>query len=141
MDKRIAVMAFLITAWVITAMAYPQSSILIFDDFVNKTLLKEVIQYIPEEYYEYVDVIEFKNGFVRCQNIDEFDRKRCYEGYSWAYWDKAHDCYYGKIILNGKLNRDDLYRVLQHEIGHIYELCKLKRDITTEDFADGFRIT
>lgn len=125
MDKYIAVMVVLITAWAVTAMDYP---IIISEQGINHTESKQLIYSIPQEYYEYVNIIEFVNQPI-CKEIQQ----KCYRGWSQVYWDKNHNCYNGKIRLQNT-------SLIIHELGHIYELCELKRNITTEEFAENFRI-
>ena len=39
-----------------------------------------------------------------------------------------------------KMNKIETFKILQHELGHIYEHCELKRNILTEEFANNFKI-
>ena len=108
--------------------------IIISEQGTNHTLNKELVYSIPTKYFEYIDRIEFVNDYLGCEIIDAYGQKRCLRGWSWVHWDENHKCYNGKIILS-----ENSLRLLMHESGHIYELCKLKRNITTEEFANNFK--
>ena len=79
-----------------------------------------------------MNYIEFVNQPI-CKVYDIYGQKICHQGMYLINWDKNHNCRYGKIIIENP-------NLLIHELGHIYELCELKRDVTTEKFADNFRI-
>lgn len=110
--------------------AYPA---IISNPNTNHSFNIETVYSVPEKYYRYVDKIEFVNYSIK-------DYENGYiGGYAYAWWNIHHNCYNGYITLSSELknlSRD----ALTHELGHIYELCELKRDITTEDFANSFRI-
>lgn len=113
--------------------AYP---IIISESGTNHTLNSQLVYSIPEKYYKFVEKVEFVNGFgARCIVLDEYDQMKCWKGWNSVYWDKNHNCLYGNIILSIA----DI-KVLIHELGHIYEYCELKRDTSTEEFADNFKI-
>ena len=86
--------------------------------------LKNLVYSIPEEYYQYVEYIEFAGN-----NIE-------FHGYAMTKWDQKHNCYDGKIFLWNKLS----YKVLLHELGHIYEYCVLKKSYSSEEYANNFKI-
>lgn len=101
---------------------------IISEDGTNVTENKQLVYSIPEEYFNYVNSIYFySNRFY-------WETKKV-DGYAYVFWNnKFHNCYNGKIwtIQNKK--------ILIHELGHIYELCSLKRNTTTEEFANNFQI-
>ena len=101
--------------------------IIISNEGVNHTQAKELVYSIPEEYYQYVDVIEFVNETFSVT----------YGSYAFTYWNGNHDCYNSKIWIYWVF---PLRSTLIHEIGHIWELCTEKKDYTTEEFANGFKI-
>ena len=109
--------------------------IIISNQGVNHTQAKQLVYSIPEEYYKYVNVIEFVKGYAHEKIIDKFVQKKVWKGWYWVYWNKNHECFNGKIILS-EINRS----LLIHELGHIEEHCLLKKDISTEEFADNFKI-
>ncbi len=117
-----------------TAFAYSYP-IIISEQGVNHTQAKELVYSIPEEYYRYVDVVEFVNNDYSA-------------GYYTMKWNNKHLCYNGKITINYMdrniyleyLGYDYNKEILEHELGHIYEHCILKEDFSTEEFADGFKI-
>lgn len=113
----------------VTAMNYP---IIISEQGINHSEVKQLVYSIPKEYYEYVDIIEFVNTPI-CKVYDIHGQQKCYKGWSHVYWDTNHQCFDGKIILSNP-------NLLMHELGHIYELCKLNKDISTEEFAKNFKI-
>lgn len=116
------------------AFAYP---VIISNPNTDVEQNKAVVYAIPEKYYEYVNSIEFVDGAVKCRVIDVYGQKKCYNGWYKIYWDKNHNCYNGKITLNSNIFP---YDNLRHELGHIYQHCVLGRDISTEEFANGFKI-
>ena len=105
-------------------MAFADYPIIISESNINHNKSKELVYSVPKEYLRHIDTIEFKDT---ANNI---------RGYAWTKWNRKHICYGGKIILS-KIDKN----LLQHELGHIYEFCVLKRDYSTEEFADNFRIT
>ena len=133
MDKLTAVVALLVitTTTITTAMAYP---FLISERGTNHTQNKELVYSIPEKYFNFVDTIEFKPDYAYCRAYGDFEQKKCYSGRSYVKWDVYHNCYNGIIILSNP-------KYLIHELGHIYEHCELKRNISTEEFANNFKVT
>lgn len=101
--------------------SYP---ILIHNTNTNITLNKQVVYSINEKYFEYVKVIEFFGKPIIKRNITG-------NGWAWVSWDYKHRCFNGHIQL---YNPYSIY----HELGHIYEWCELKRNITTQEFANNF---
>ena len=83
--------------------------------------------------FNFVDTIEFKPDYAFCRAYGDFEQKKCYLGWSYVKWDVYHNCYNGIIILSNP-------KYLIHELGHIYEHCELKRNISTEEFANNFKI-
>tara|TARA_Y100000310_G_C20663967_1_gene806401 strand:+ start:100 stop:513 length:414 start_codon:yes stop_codon:yes gene_type:complete len=103
---------------------------------VNHTKAVELVYSIPLKYYQYVDRVEFVNdNYAKCKVIDVYGQKQCWIGWYWIYWNKHHDCFNGRIIMS--VSDKDL---LVHELGHIYEHCNLRRDISTEEYAGNFII-
>ena len=125
------IFVMLLLVFSISVTAYP---IIISEQGVNHTQAKELVYSIPEEYYEYVDIIEFVNKPI-CRTIDEFGQKNCWDGWYWIYWNNNHQCHNGKIIIY-RLS----YEMIQHELGHIYQICNLKQPTNDEEFAYSFRI-
>ena len=101
----------------------------------NHTQAKELVYSIPNKDYKYVDTITFVNNYAHFKYIDNFGQKKVWKGWNWVYWDKNHNCFNGKIILSD-INKS----ILIHELGHIYEYCNLKKNVSTEVFADNFKI-
>ena len=131
MKKLLNLMVFSILLSYI-AFAYP---IIISTSPINHTQAKELVYSIPEEYYEYVDVVEFVNNDYSA-------------GYYSIKWNKHHLCYNGKITINyidrniylEYLGYDYNKEILIHELRHMHEHCVLKKDISTEKFADDFKL-
>jgi len=124
-----SVMFLLVIALSNSVFAYP---VIVSNEGINHQEAKELVYSIPEKYYSYVDVVEFVNKPIKKFGL-------FYSAWYYAYWNKDHVCYSGKILIYpNKLHspRD----MLQHEIGHIYEHCVLKESISTEDYADEFII-
>ena len=107
---------------------YPPLS---FETGINHTASKELVYSIPEVYYKHVTSIEFVNKPINCMSVN--NRTKCWRGWSWAYWDRNHRCYSGRIILQNA-------SLLEHELGHIYWHCELKQSVLNETFAENFRI-
>lgn len=114
------------------AFAYPN---IISERGINHTQAKQLVYSVPEQYFKYVNSIEFVINPINCGIIDKYGQKRCYDGWSQAYWDKNHNWYKGKIIL-----KDISRSLLVHEISHIIDFCVNKVNVSTEEFADNFRI-
>ena len=109
----------------------------VFEEGVDITSLKNIVYSIPSKYYGYVNVIEFVNSdFAHCRVYDNYGQKICNGGWYWVYWDSNHNCHSTKIIMGKHEGRG----ILIHELGHIYEHCELKKDTSTEEFADNFEI-
>jgi hypothetical protein len=126
----ISIMLFLaISSAPLLSYAYP---IITSEQEINHTEVKQVVYSIPEKYYEYVNIIKFVKNPI-CKVYDIYGQQQCHQGWNYVYWDINHKCFNGNIIL---YNPD----LLMHELGHIYELCELKKDITTEEFANSFKI-
>ena len=113
------ILVFMLVLTFKSAWAYPVIS---YEQGVNVELTKLAVYYIPEEYYKYVDRIDFTNNFIN----NEW-------GHSYAKKNSKGNCYEGRIRLYGIF-------ALEHELGHIYEYCELKQDDSTEEFAENFRI-
>ena len=113
--------------------SYP---VIITEQGVNHTEVKQLVYSIPEKYYKFIDVIEFRPYYAYCRVYDELGQKKCYDGWYWVYWDnKYHYCFNGKIILNSISKYTNKY-ILIHELCHIVEHCLLKKNYSTEIFAD-----
>lgn len=111
---------------VIPTNAYP---IIISNSAINHTQAKLLVYSIPNEYYKYVDVIEFVSKPIKYYNNDEianayyriwFYNNNCVKGKIWIFWNPPN------------------YNELTHELGHFYEICILKQQ-TTELFANNFK--
>jgi len=85
---------------------------------------KQWVYSIPQDYYKYVDVIYFVNKPIK-RNGELFD------GYYKIRWSGNHKCYGGIIWLYNEAS-------LQHELGHIYQICVDKKDVSTEQYANNF---
>ncbi len=134
MGKRVILFLLVLTLFSSLSFAYP---VIISNEGVNHTRAKELVYSIPEKYYRYVDTIEFVSEPIRkfyWENDNEAEIIK-YGGWYHTYWNKDHICYNGKILIYN-IN----YNILKHEIGHAYEYCDLKKDISTEDFANEFVI-
>ncbi len=111
------------------ASAYP---IIVSEQGVNHQKAKELVYSIPKEYYRYVDVIEFVDEPLVIGANNEVEVFGMYK----VLWNKYHNCYGARIIIWDYL----LEKTLIHELGHIYENCVLKKNISTEEFANNFKI-
>ena len=116
-------------------MAFADYPVISTEEGINHNEAVKLVYSIPEKHYNFVKKIEFVNGFVKKQVIGNYGELKVWNGWAWTYWDKNHNCYGGKIILS-KIDKN----LLQHELGHIYEFCVLKRDYSTEEFANNFMI-
>ena len=115
-----------------------KTPILTFEGGINQSKMQEIVNSIPSRYYKNVNEIIFVNWtFGHCYVYDKYGQQKCYQGWNEVKWDSQHKCYSGKIRLGKNANRS----LLVHELGHIYEYCELKRDNSTEEFAEGFRIS
>lgn len=137
--KRIIVVFLIFTLGCVEA----KSPILTFEEGVNQSRTTEIVNSIPKEYYKYVNEITFVNNktfdnrsFGHCYIYDKYGQQKCHEGWNEVKWDSTHNCYSGKIRLNKNANRS----LLIHELGHIHEYCVLKKNNSTEEFANAFRI-
>ena len=110
--------------------------IIISEQGVNHTQIKELVYSIPEEYYKYVDVIEFVNE-PRDRwwdwNIFWFIEEK-----AWYYVDYDFDN--DKCIKTNISVYDMESEYLIHELGHIYYICELKKPYNNETFASSFEI-
>lgn len=113
--------------------AYP---VIVSDSGLNHTKNVELVNSIPDKYLKHIDTISFINSaWAKCRIYGSHNQSICWKGWYWAYWTKSHDCHHTKIILSS-----NEYDILEHELGHVYELCELKKDYSTEEFAIDFRI-
>jgi len=130
--KRVTLFLVVSAILISNVFAYP---VIVSEKGVNHTQVKELVYSIPEVYYEGVDVIEFVNEPIqKWIKIEENHWTLEYFG-GWyrTYWDREHNCFDGKIWIYN-------FDLLVHELGHNYEYCILKKDISTEEFADDFEI-
>ena len=116
-------------------MAFADYPVISTEKGINPTQAKQLVFSIPEQYYFFVKEISFITKPAKTIFIDEYGKSKDWDGQYKVYWNKNHSCYNGKIILSS-INKG----LLRHELGHIYEICILKKDISTEEFADNFRI-
>lgn len=101
--------------------AYP---IVITEYGLNHSANKELVYSLPEINYKYVDSIEFKNLPLNCKATDKYGQLQCrYEGFTYVYWDKNHNCYKGRIILYDN-------SLIMHELLRVYQHCVLKWNIS-----------
>ncbi len=130
--KRVILFAIVSAILISNVFAYP---IIISESGVNHQEAKELIYSIPEEYYKYVDIIEFVNETIKKYNwISDTEAEiNNYGGWYWANWDNNHNCYNGKIIIYD-------FDALEHELGHINSHCVLKENKVNEKFANEFKI-
>jgi len=132
--KILILMVFGMVLVVSNVIAYP---IIISEQGINHTEAKQLVYSIPKAYYKYVNSIEIINKrFVHCSIYDNYGQQKCNMGWNWIYWDLNHNCYSVKI----NVGKYESQKTLIHELGHVYEYCELKRDISTEEFADNFVI-
>jgi len=105
--------------------------IIVSEQGVNHQKAKDLVYSIPEHHFRYVDVIEFVTTPIKIQDTEvlEFAKYK-------VLWNKNHYCYEAKITLWNTFSD----KVIEHELGHIYEHCELKKDISTEEFANEFVI-
>lgn len=125
---------FLLALFLKSGYAYPT---IISSSNYNHTKVKELIHSIPKSYYNHVNVIEFVDTPI-CHWIKESQYKYSYDcssGWNQVFWNKKHNCFNVKIQLSS-YSKD----ILVHELGHVHEYCVLKKDVSTEEFAEGFRI-
>ena len=116
--------------------AYP---VIVTEQGINHTKSVAIVKSIPEKYYKHVDRIDFvAYDWARCKATDN-DQQRCSAGWYWAWWNNNHECNFTRIIL-GTRNQSLYKKTLTHELGHIFEHCELKRDYSSEQFADSFRV-
>lgn len=121
--KKIKLFLYIVVIFLVfvsSTYAYP---IIIIEQNINHTQAKQLIYSVPEKYYKHVNSIEFKDT---AYNI---------RGYANAKWNNKHICY-STYIWIFRIN----FQILQHELGHIYEFCELKKDVSTEEFANNFKI-
>jgi len=102
--------------------------IVISDSGWNSTEALDIVDSLPLEFYKFVDIIEFTSKPIT------YKEQLAY-GYMYSNWDYTHYCYDTKITIYEKFNTQ---MVLLHELGHVYEYCVLKRDNSTEEFANAF---
>lgn len=117
----------------VNAMNYPT---IVTEKGINHSEAKKLVYSVPEDYFRFVNKIIFTNKkYAKCKTIDTFGQKMCWKGWANAYWNKKHICTSTNIIM-ADLNRARLI----HETNHIYDYCINKVNISTEKFADNFRI-
>ena len=130
---------FLISLISVNGYGYP---VMTFEKNVNITEAKKVVYSIPEEYFEYVNRIDFaKEPVKKWVRIKKHKLELVtFSGWNKVKWGKHHNCYYVEIDIFLKSPVMTPYETLVHELGHVYEYCVLKRDKSTEEFADNFKI-
>lgn len=124
-----------ITGDIIIPENYPN---LAFDEGVNATLMKNIVYYIPEEYYNGIKIIIFTNKGISCE--DNKDKIGCYH----TNWDIDDICYDSTIWLFGielyNWKQENIKEQLLHELGHHNCFCKLNYRDNSEKCAEDFRI-
>lgn len=135
LKRGLSIFLFLVVITLFSSISVSAYPIIVSEQGVNHTKAKQLVYSIPEEYYEYVDVIEFVNEPIKKYNwISDTEAEiTYYGGWYWAYWDRDHNCFNGKIWIY------DL-DYLVHELGHIYWNCILKQSSINEEFANDFKI-
>ena len=79
------------------------------------------------EDYPYIEKVVFTDGNIK---------KRVSGLTIVSWWDNTHECFGGTMYVNWHFR----FGVFQHELGHFYELCELKKDVASESFAESFRV-
>lgn len=98
---------------------------------LNHTVSKSVVAAVPSGYLEHVDVIEFvPAGSLAWRGTQAY-------GLAMVRWGAWHDCYDVRIQLACN-DRAYCMPLLWHELGHVDELCRLKLDDSSEEYAEGF---
>jgi|TARA_Y100000310_G_scaffold312884_1_gene360662 hypothetical protein len=112
--------------------AYP---IIISNEGVNHQEAKELVYSIPEVNFKYVKSVEFVNEPIKKFNWINNNTAivNYYDGWYDISWSKNFECYNGKITIYH-------FDILEHELGHIFEHCELKRSISTEEFSNEFKL-
>jgi len=128
--KKVILILLVVSILSSVSFAYP---VIVSERGVNHTQIKELVYSIPEEYFKYVDVIEFVNEPLKVAEDGEVKRVGTYM----VFRTDSYVCYNGKIKL---WDYSDSKITVIHEIGHSYEFCELKKDYSTEEFADNFVI-
>jgi len=124
---------FIIIILITQVFGYP---IIISEQQINHAQAKELVYSIPEEYYKYVDVVEFVNE----------PRNKWWNWNTFWFLEEKAWYYVDYDYINNKCVRTKIYvydmefEYIMHELGHIYYICELKKSYNNEEFAYNFRI-